>query len=58
MDINANLNSMGRYGRVTRIGAVVCLLVACVLLLVSLATPSGALTEPPASPTAHLTNTH
>ena len=42
MDINANLNAMGRYGRAARIGAVVCLLVACILLLVSLASPSGA----------------
>lgn len=39
MDIDANLQSMGRYGRLARIGAVVCLLVACLLLLVSLATP-------------------
>ncbi len=42
MDINANLDAMGRYGRIARIGAVVCLLVACILLLVSLASPSGA----------------
>jgi hypothetical protein len=42
MDINANLNAMGRYGRAARIGAVVCLLVTCILLLVSLASPSGA----------------
>ena len=49
MDINANLNAMGRYGRVTRIGAVVCLLVACILLLVSLASPSGAVTDRPGS---------
>jgi hypothetical protein len=58
MDINANLNAMGRYGRVTRIGAVVCLLVACVLLLVSLASPSGAVTSLPASPPAQLTFAH
>ena len=42
MDINAHLDAMGRYGRAARIGAVVCLLVACILLLVSLASPSGA----------------
>jgi len=42
MDINANLNAMGRFGRAARIGAVACLLVACILLLVSLASPSGA----------------
>jgi hypothetical protein len=42
MDINANLNAMGHFGRVARIGAVVCLLVACILLLVSLASPSDA----------------
>lgn len=42
MDINANLDAMGRYGRAARISAVVCLLVACILLLVSLASPSGA----------------
>jgi hypothetical protein len=42
MDINANLNAMGRYGRAARIGAVVCLLVTCILLLVSLASPSRA----------------
>lgn len=41
MDINSNLQSMGRYGRYTRIGAVVCLVVACILLLVSLAMPTG-----------------
>lgn len=58
MDINANLNAMGRYGRVTRIGALVCLLVACVLLLVSLASPSGAVTNLPASPPAQLTFAH
>ncbi len=45
MDINANLNAMGRYGRATRIGAVVCLLVTCLLLLVSLASPSGAVSD-------------
>ncbi len=39
MDINANLHAMGRYGRLARIGAIVCLLVACVLLLASLAMP-------------------
>jgi hypothetical protein len=49
MDINANLNAIGRYGRATRIGAVVCFLVACILLLVSLASPSGAVTDLPAS---------
>lgn len=47
MDINANLDAMGRYGRAARIGAVVCLLVACILLLVSLASPSGASDLPP-----------
>ncbi len=39
MDINANLHAMGRYGRLARIGAVVCLLVACLLLLASLTLP-------------------
>ena len=53
MDINANLHSMGRYGRITRIGAVVCLLVACVLLLVSLASPSGAVADTPHPVNAH-----
>lgn len=48
MDINANLDAMGRYGRITRIGAVACLLVACILLLVSLASPSGAVADRPA----------
>ena len=48
MDINANLNAMGRFGRMARIGAVVCLLVACILLLVSLASPSGAADLTPA----------
>jgi hypothetical protein len=47
MDINANLNAMGRYGRATRIGAVVCLLVTCILMLVSLASPSGFIADPP-----------
>ena len=47
MDINANLNATGRYGRLARIGAVVCLLVACILLLVSLASPSGAVADNP-----------
>jgi hypothetical protein len=46
MDINANLDAMGRYGRVARIVAVVCLLVACILLLVSLASPSDAAADP------------
>ncbi len=45
MDINANLHSMGRYGRIARIGAVVCLLVACIILLVSLATPMATTTS-------------
>ena len=45
MDINANLNAMGRYGRAARIGVVVCLLVACILLLVSLASPSHAIAD-------------
>lgn len=39
MDLNNNLQSMERYGRFARIGAVVCLLVACLLLIVSLAMP-------------------
>ncbi len=42
MDINANLHAMGRYGRIARISAIVCLLTACVLLLASLATPISA----------------
>ena len=50
MDINANLNAMGRYGRAARIGAVVCLLVTCILLLVSLASPSGAVAPVSAPP--------
>lgn len=41
MDINASLDGMGRYGRIAKIGAVVCLLVACILLLASLISPSG-----------------
>lgn len=41
MDINANLQAMSGYGRLARIGAVVCLLIACALLLVSLAMPIG-----------------
>lgn len=45
MDINASLKAMGGYGRLARIGAVVCLLVACILLLVSLASPSGAVAD-------------
>jgi hypothetical protein len=45
MDINANLKAMGGFGRLARIGAVVCLLVACILLLVSLASPSGAVAD-------------
>jgi hypothetical protein len=45
MDINANLHSMGRYGRIARVGAVVCLLVACIILLVSLATPMATTTS-------------
>ncbi len=58
MDINANLNAMGRYGRVTRIGAVVCLLVACILLLVSLASPSGAVPDMPSTTNAPSTFAH
>lgn len=45
MDINANLKSMGGFGRLARIGAALCLLVACILLLVSLASPSGAVAD-------------
>ena len=52
MDINANLSAMGRYGRATRIGAVVCLVVTCILLLVSLASPSRAVAEMPPSANA------
>ncbi len=36
MDHRANLDSVGRLGRAARIGAVVCLLIACVLLVSSL----------------------
>jgi hypothetical protein len=55
MDINANLTAMGRYGRAARIGAVVCLLIACILLLVSLASPSGAVAEIPGPQNAQTT---
>jgi hypothetical protein len=41
MDFDANLHSMERYGRIARICAMACLAIACILLLVSLATPSG-----------------
>jgi hypothetical protein len=57
MDINANLDAMGRYGRAARIGAVVCLLVACILLLASLVAPGGTATslrDPTPNPTIPL----
>jgi len=40
MDHRANLESVGRLGRAARIGAVVCLLIACVLLVSSLMSPT------------------
>jgi hypothetical protein len=57
MDINANLSAMGRYGRATRIGAVVCLVVTCILLLVSLASPSRAVADM-ATPANALQSSH
>jgi hypothetical protein len=40
MDHSANLDSVGRLGRAARIGAVICLLIACVLLVSSLMSPT------------------
>jgi hypothetical protein len=36
MDHRANLEAVGRLGRAARIGAVICLLIACALLVSSL----------------------
>jgi hypothetical protein len=36
MDHRANLEAVGRLGRAARIGAMICLLVACALLVSSL----------------------
>lgn len=36
MDHRANLEAVGRLGRVARISAVICLLIACALLVSSL----------------------
>ncbi len=40
MDHRLDLQSVGRLGRAARIGAVICLLIACVLLLSSLMSPT------------------
>jgi len=40
MDHRADIDSVGRLGRAARIGAVICLLVACVLLVSSLMSPT------------------
>lgn len=40
MDHRLNLESVGPLGRAARIGAVICLLIACVLLLSSLMSPT------------------
>jgi hypothetical protein len=42
MDHRANLDQVGRLGRAARIAAMVCLLIACVLLVGSLLSPTGA----------------
>lgn len=40
MDHRANIDSVGRLGRAARIGAVICLLIACALLVSSLVSPT------------------
>ncbi|MBN9265855.1 MAG: hypothetical protein J0I57_20000 [Hyphomicrobium sp.] len=52
MDHSANLQSVGRLGRAARICAVICLLIACVLLVSSLMSP----TRVSADAQIHLTN--
>jgi len=42
MDHRANLEQVGRLGRAARIAAMVCLLVACALLMGSLLSPTRA----------------
>jgi len=40
MDHRGNIDSVGRLGRAARIGAVICLLIACALLIGSLMSPT------------------
>jgi hypothetical protein len=48
MDHRANLEAVGRLGRAARISAVICLLIACALLVSSLMSAHRVVAEVPA----------